>query len=553
MISNRLLVALIASVCFTACGREEADSQPTNAPVAEHNDTTTVAGAKIAELEPLAAAERAPKDSSADLTDIEQRVTGLLETLSNKQPSQLRRAARIELRSLGDAAIPALCQWLDTYEIDGELLDGNMQEAAAEALADIDSYAAAEALLVRVEKRPGPEDSQKLEWARKHCAWRIGFTTQDWTIPRLLVCLRVERNHEVLNWIANTLARFGNLSGLDTCLWLEENGIHVGVRREAGLRIQEMKKLFGVSFTSDLVRIWREGEVPEGMPEPKADPSANLQLEVWRRIRDLAEWQLRHVDEARMVLSSMRGWVAEPLALALEDESPYVRMHAAQVIERMGPRGRAAGPALLELLEREPSQAAQAAAALGAIEYDGATEALRKRLSPETDLELRVASVRALGKFGDAESIEQIRPLFAESEPIDLRAAAAETIVRTAPTLEVEAEFDFLLSQLTAPVVDPIGPEDALGEWILRRGREGNPAARNLWGEWRKLELLRPSPGEPEKEQLRLKQRQRLDAQVPAAGEGRVAGRRRTRKRAGRRPERSWISRAGARAGEGWA
>jgi HEAT repeat protein len=501
-----------------ACAQEQDPGGPTS-PTPRHDETTTVASAHIAELEPKAAAERlerARKAPEEDLTDLEERVNALLETIMTENPGPMRRAARIELNSFGNAAIPYLCVPLDTYEIDGVLVDGRKQMAAAEALSDIGTYESVEAMLERVEQQAAPGDPNEKQWARQQCAWRIGFTNHDWTVPRLLVCLENEPHHEVLLWIARTLSKFDNLAGVETCRWLKSNARFPGVQREAFERLTEMQQDFGLQVTSDLVRVWR-GEKPEGMPERELHPSYNLQLEVWRRIDDLADWQLRGVDEARDALANMNGWVAEPLGLALEDASPYVRLHAAQCLERMGPRGRAAGPALLSLLGREPQQAAQAAAALGAIEYGPAAEALARRLGPETDFELRVASTRALGVLGSSESSARFLPLFAESEPIDLRAAAAEALVRTAPTLEVEAQVDFLLAQLSEAQIDPVGPEDALGVWILRRGREGNPAAQTLWRKWVELDRLQLAPGEPLKEAIRLARRRKiLNEALPA-------------------------------------
>ena len=61
--------------------------------------------------------------------------------------------------------------------------------------------------------------------------------------------------------------------------------------------------------------------------------------ELWRLVSDLSgeHFQLRGVDDARFILSRLGPWSAAEFAAALEDDDPYVRLHVAQVLERMGP------------------------------------------------------------------------------------------------------------------------------------------------------------------------------------------------------------------------
>jgi hypothetical protein len=79
------------------------------------------------------------------------------------------------------------------------------------------------------------------------------------------------------------------------------------------------------------------------------EPSLRLRLDTWRWISQLSgeHFQLRGVDDARIVLSQLGSWATGPLTEALHDADVYVRVHVAQCIERMGPRGLAAGPELL--------------------------------------------------------------------------------------------------------------------------------------------------------------------------------------------------------------
>ena len=50
------------------------------------------------------------------------------------------------------------------------------------------------------------------------------------------------------------------------------------------------------------------------------------------------------------VLSRLGPWAATEISAALADVDAHVRLHCAQVLERMGPRASSAGPALLRAL-----------------------------------------------------------------------------------------------------------------------------------------------------------------------------------------------------------
>jgi HEAT repeat protein len=435
----------------------------------------------------------------------------------------MREAALAEMAEIGDPAVP----YLEARMWDPETgVKENI--SCADSLARIGSVRAAEALLRRGEQERDPDSARegKLLWARQQALYRLGSVGQDWVVPRLLVRLVREQSQEPLLWVAKSLGQYDNLAGIDTLRHLAKNAEFPGVRKEALTIIGELAKERQLTDVTHLAVLWR-GETPPGKePQPEPQPSKRLQLEVWRMIASLAEWQLRGVDEARFVLGNMNAWAAGPLAEALGDENRYVRLHAAQALERMGPRGRAAGPALVRALD-DPLLAAQAAAALGALEHVQAIEPLAQRARAAKDLEVRVAATRALGMLESVKgqrSAELYAELFGAQQPLELRVAAAEALVRTAPANapgSVTAEVDFLLAQMRASDVDPTGPERALERWIVRMAEAGRPAAVELWKEWRRLEDLRPSPGEPSRQQERLEERAgMLERALPGLRQG---------------------------------
>ena len=430
----------------------------------------------LAELEArVAAAEPEPRTTTEG--DLEQRVDGLLQSLaSSSAGDSMRRLVLAELAQIGDPAIGPLSRALAD-----RALEPRLRRAAAEALAAIDTPAAAEVLLARVEG--SRTELEPENWLIAQCAWRLGETGQEWVVPRLILCLRYEAEHEAVLWLASTLAHFGNLSGLEALAVVASTGNDEMRPRAAGL-LQSIADDAGFERWEDLEAAWRgrPGTVLDEQP-----PSLRHRLEIWRHIRALSEWQLRGVDDGRFVLSREGRAAAELLGRALGDEDRYVRVHAAQCLERMGRRGAVAGPALVAALD-DPEVAHQAAAALGGVRYAPGVEPLIARLSPDRPLELRVAAARALGLLEGQAIAAALRPLLAGSEPLDLRAAAAGALVRTAPLDEVADPLALLVELLESPALEPTEIEVALDDWLLRSVEEDVDGAGELHAAWRAID-----------------------------------------------------------------
>ncbi len=468
---KRALVLVLLAACGD--GRD-----PPTAPA-----LTRPAAHQAVVAEAIAALERELRETPAaayEGDDLEPRVDGLVAGVASSKPA-MRRLMLEELARIGAPAVPVLT---------GLLLDRETpaaeRRAAAQALAAVDTPGSAEALLAKVESSRSDEDPER--WLTAECAWRLGETTQDWAVPRLILCLRYETDHESVLWLASTLAHFGNHAGLEALYVVATTGDDELRSRAAGM-LNALGQAAGVEHFSVLIEAWN-GEVESTLEEPA--PSPRHRLEIWRRIRALSEWQLRGVDDGRFILAREGAAAAALLARALADEDRYIRVHSAQCLARMGPRGAAAGPALVAALE-EAGLAPEAAAALGGIRYTQGAPELALRVGPEHPLELRVAAARALGRLVEYDACDALLPLLAEAEPIDLRAAAAGTIARTAPLERVAPAARLLVELLESPAVEPSESEAALESWLARLVEMGVESAPPVLGGWRALRRGRPT------------------------------------------------------------
>lgn len=486
------LAVLLTTGLLVACEPTESGG----APAAETPGAPTAALAlepvvktAIAELEARLAQTRAAAADEHPEPDAElhEHIEGLLSTLSEASDahSAMRRIAIEELGQLGPEAAPVL----ESVLVDRERPPA-LRKAAAQALARLggaSARAGAAVLLAVVEASRGDHDPEP--WFVAECAWRLGETEQDWIVPRLVLCMRYEKDHETVLWISSTLAGFGNFAGLQTLGVVAQMGTPELAARAAGLR-EELALAAGFADAAALERAWFTGEA---LAEGTASPAR--ELEVWKTILALSEWQLRGVDDGRFVLSRLGVDAAALLARALGDEDLYVRVHSAQCLERMGPRAAGAGAALVRALD-DPALAAQAAAALGGLGQAEACAPLIARLAAVHPLELRVAAARALGALDCTEADAPLGVLLESDEAIDLRAAAAGCLVRSGPMSGAAPAVRLLAGLLTSGEVEPTVVEADLEAWLGRGGPERVPEpVREAWygaselGQEERLEL----------------------------------------------------------------
>lgn len=335
--------------------------------------------------------------------------------------------------------------------------------------------------------------THETDWVRRYFAWLVAGWSEadgaDVVVPALLRRLKYEKDVETFVWVGRSLAAFDNYAGLDAMFDIANRttgeafveSARVELARIAGARAAEGEEAPPIGT---IAVGWYEGT--EGRTDASTPPPGDaLRGELWRLVADLSgeHFQLRGVDDARYVLSRLGPWAGAELGLALGDDDEYVRLHVAQVLERMGKRGRLSFESLVESL-RDPHAAVAGAGAeaLAAIAPDDraaeARDALLARLDETPPYEVRVAITRALGRLGDAAPIDRLQALFADAPASDQKLAAAEGLLRLAPTKEL---IDWLADEMTARVGDPAGAESLLERWLGEGDDRGRAELRPIW------------------------------------------------------------------------
>ena len=482
LLGGASLLALCA--CAPEPGEPPAPPPPELRPVVSRAIAALEAELGIVEL----AREPVPAELALEIGEI-------LRLTSDSQGT-MRDLALGDLRGFDPQA-----SWVLSDRVADAALPFDERAGTAAILGEMATRPACTALLERIETLPDKD-------LVAHCAHALGRADRDWVVPRLMLRLKYEVHHEAWIWIAEALVRLRIFTGLPGLQEVATSSYREDLRPQAASLLTRLADEHGFASSAEMARCWESGD-PEGrLPAPEA--SRERELEIWRVIAALDDFQLRPVDDGRYVLSRLDGGASRLLARALSDESGYVRVHAAQALERMGPRAAPAGPDLVRALA-DPLLAPQAAEALGRVGYAPAEPELVARLAPSHHLGLRVAAARALGGLGLPSSTPALRPLVAdEAEAIDLRAAAAASLLRTAPRDALEEAVRLLVSLLTSETTDPIPPEQALDAW-LRGLPDELPGKAELLERWDALDRSTDrGPQDVELERARLEGRAEL-------------------------------------------
>ncbi len=381
-----------------------------------------------------------------------------------------------DVKQLGAKAIAPLgALMLDASASGGE------RTVAAELLARLDHPAARERLLAGAMHGLEP-------WMRSWSAYYLAQNTPDHHLPDLVLRFKYEKDPTAYCWIAIALARLDNFTGVPGLIDLASR-VGDPNQAEAEKALLALEERLGKT-PDEIVQLWHSHRATE---LPQRQPSDKLRARIWQTVSKLTgeHFQLRGVDDARFALTGLGAWAAAELAPALGDEDVYVRLHTAQVLERMGPRAILAGPDLQRALA-EPQLAPAAAEALGRVGVPGAEPLLRERLGPAFDYELRVASARALGRLGLPASGPALAELFAATaDPAlqDLRLATSTALVllddgdRAAP---------YLHGVLSAGGPPSAAAATALETWLVRGKDQGRAGFSTALAAWRQHD---PPPG----------------------------------------------------------
>ena len=492
---SRALAALLAPLAALAgCGDGATDPiqpPPVERPAAP---TEAVLGARLDGLAPLpdfGAQLAVPLDElPGEDRELFEFAAGMASLAASGGDSAA--TAKADIAAEGDTAIAPLIRVAL-----GDSQPDTDRQAALDLLAAIESPTAAHALayvatVAGAVDPTSPLGASQAEgaWLRRYAVWVVrshaAVVGADATVPALLKRLKYEPDEEARAWLAGTLADFGNLAGVEPLIRLAG-----GAGPGAGAAATELARLVEQHGSVDgdaLAASWSDGAA--ALPAP----SEAARGMVWRYVSDVSgeHFQLRGVDDARYVLSRHGGWAAEELGRALADVDPFVRLHVAQALERMGPRAAAgAFDALVQRLDDANSGVAAAAAeALSAVCQNSerrseAALALRPLTGAGTDHERRVAAIRALGRLSLEEDTAALTSLVQGEElGADLRIAAAEGLVVRG---EGRPAVRFLVGQLDDPIGDAGSAEALLARWLeSERGRwskDDDPVAviRDAW------------------------------------------------------------------------
>ena len=368
--------------------------------------------------------------------------------------ADLADAAFEDVKRLGDAAIPVLLEL--ARDVAANVDD---RRAALRLIGELGSPASGLALTREMADNPTPS-------LRAVAAWKLEGHPWDGCVTELLRRLKYEKDPSVVPWIARALASHGNYGGLGS---LETLVAWYGTGTEAAGHLVDLAGKAGfeesLAGAAALSAAWAAGD-PDGLL-PAAEPSPRRELDAWRRIERLAEFQLRGVDDSRFILASLGAWAAPLLAEALHDEDAYVRLHVAQVLQRMGPRGAAAVPELVAALA-EPGLAPTAAMALGASGSPEAEPVLLEATGAGEAPELRLAAVRALGLLGSPSALPALEELAATATFPELDQALVEAQVRV--RIQEGSSSAHLVPRLLElardPSLDGTTSARVLREWI---------------------------------------------------------------------------------------
>lgn len=470
---------LALAVFATACEQGE----PERTPVAPAFELREVVAPRLAALRAALPPVAEPALASASLQQELEPILGPLRSGDRDMAALVLEDARSLPPEVMAALVPVL---RDASEA------AACRSGVAEILANDASPGALEALLAAVEGASEP-------WLRAQCAYQLGRAGHDFVLPRLLLRLKYEKDFGAAFWIADTVSRLGHLAGVEGMLVVWSGTSDETLRAQAEQRLYELATERGCASAGEVVERWRAGTLPPS--DPPFTPSPALEAEAWRWIEALGTWSLRTVDDARFALSRCEAWVVPLLVETLHESRVHVRQHAAQCLERMGPRARSAADALVAVLD-EPRCAPAAAAALGALGAPASAAALERRLA-SPDPELRVAAAAALGTLAVPSSRVPLRSAFEGSAALDLKQAAAQALVRLEDARDA---LEFLLGCLANPGADAGAAELALGSWLARRA-EREPDIAPTLERWRALD---PAPGAlPDDEALRRRREQR--------------------------------------------
>jgi len=206
-------------------------------------------------------------------------------------------------------------------------------------------------------------------------------------------------------------------------------------------------KAFARWWRDNGLRLWREAP-------PLDDPL--LAREIREITAGLGSYQARNAESARFLLRMLGPPVFPYLAEGLKSDAFYVKFHCLDVIGDIaslaGDRARDWTAPVADLLgDKAPAIRAQACRAIGILRGKGVLSRLEGLLL-DTDEDVRLKAVEAMGRIGGPKSALKLKALLAKEKDPQMRVEILAALVRTDPS----AVKDFI-KELEA---DDLGRQD---------------------------------------------------------------------------------------------
>lgn len=430
---------IVAFLLLPACGREKETTIPYRPAIAERR-----ALAQTACPPPSGASAAVDETKSAE-------IAGWIESALTSNP-RVSRHAKAELAAAGAAAAPFILS-----HSKNESLEDAERLRTISLLGEIRAPESARALLEIVEADPNPS-------RRLFAAEALGRTGETWTILRLSLRLKYEKDPHALAWIVAALAELGSFGGMPELFLANEfrsvpmEHLDPAVREELRVVLRRILAIAGIELPEDVPEdeiaskaIELSNDWKEGRREIRVDPAGVpcLDAEILRAVADLAGTQLRGVDDARFRLQRLGSLAVPALALGLEDENFYIRSHCIEVLGSLGTRGQAGAAGLLRLA-KDPTHRADALAALGKVGAQEAAGEIEKGLREKAG-EIRVAAAQALGNLKNQAALPALHRAMREwKSDSDFQVAAGGALLDLGDRAGIQA----LANAIDHPAVD---------------------------------------------------------------------------------------------------
>jgi HEAT repeat protein len=170
-------------------------------------------------------------------------------------------------------------------------------------------------------------------------------------------------------------------------------------------------------------------------PVPQANAEARHELvaigapAVPALVAAMGSWDNKTWNQAMGVLEAIGAPARAAVIAALDHDELYVRLHATEMLARLGIGGDAAGPGLLRSLSRPNAlDRSHAAAAIGEIELASATGELRRLLIQDRDPDVVRAAARSLAQLDAKDAIPDLQTALKRFDWPETRRDVAEVL-----------------------------------------------------------------------------------------------------------------------------